>query len=158
VLTVNSENQLGQPVTVERDYTDILPALAAIVGFRENHQLRLSASRTLARPEYRELAPITYREVLGGEQVIGNAELERTLIENYDARWEWYPPGEVLSLGVFAKRFDGPSRSGTWPAPGPTPGPSRTPNPPRTRGRSGGSVGRRSRPPSSPSPSSRTPP
>jgi hypothetical protein len=120
VLQVNAQNQLGQPVTVDREYTDFLPALSAIVGFRENQQLRLAASRTLSRPEYRELAPITYREVLGGEQVIGNAELERTLIENFDARWEWYPsPGEVLSIGVFVKRFDGPveerylARSGT---------------------------------------------
>lgn len=119
-LTVNAENQLGQPSVVERDYTDLLPALSAVVTLTEGQQLRLAASRTLARPEYRELAPITYREVLGGEQVIGNAELERTLIENYDLRWEWYPgPGEVISLGFFAKRFDRPveerylARSGT---------------------------------------------
>ncbi len=119
-LTVNSQNQLGQTAVTERDYTDVLPSLSAIVGITGNHQLRLAASRTLARPEYRELAPITYREVLGGEQVIGNADLERTLIENYDARWEWYPgPGEVISLGVFAKRFENPieerylARSGT---------------------------------------------
>src|SRR5690606_5797761 len=33
----------------------------------------------------------------------------RTLVENYDARWELYPgSGEVLSLGVFAKRFRHP--------------------------------------------------
>ena len=119
-LTVNTQNQLGQASVVERDYTDILPAVTAIVGVTENQQLRLAASRTLARPEYRELAPITYREVLGGEQVIGNSELERTLITNLDARWEWYPsPGEVFSVGLFAKRFDQPieerylARSGT---------------------------------------------
>jgi TonB-dependent receptor len=119
-LTVDSENQLGQAQSTDLSYTDVLPALSAIVEVGENHQLRLAASRTLARPEYRELAPITYREVLGGEQVIGNSELERTLIQNFDVRWEWYPgPGEVLSLGLFAKRFDNPieerylARSGT---------------------------------------------
>ena len=119
-LTVNTQNQLGQASVVERDYTDLLPAVTAIVGVTENQQLRLAASRTLARPEYRELAAITYREVLGGEQVIGNSQLERTLITNLDARWEWYPsPGEVLSVGLFAKRFDQPieerylARSGT---------------------------------------------
>jgi outer membrane receptor protein involved in Fe transport len=134
-LTVNSENQLGQASVVERDYTDILPAVTAIVGLSENQQLRLAASRTLARPEYRELAPITYREVLGGEQVIGNSELERTLITNLDARWEWYPsPGEIFSVGVFASASTSPSRSGTWPGRAPTPGPSRTPPRPRTRG------------------------
>jgi len=39
----------------------------------------------------------------------GNPALRRTLIDNADARYEWYPnPGEVLSFGVFAKRFQDP--------------------------------------------------
>jgi outer membrane receptor for ferrienterochelin and colicin len=119
-LEVRSENQLGQPAFTERSYSDLLPALSATFGMTEAQQLRVSGSRTLARPEYRELAPITYREVLGGEQVIGNPELERTLIDNLDLRWEWYPnPGEVLSVALFTKRFDAPveqrylARSGT---------------------------------------------
>lgn len=119
-LDVHSENQLGQPARTERSYLDLLPALSAVVTLTEGQQLRLSASRTLARPEVRELAPITYREVLGGEQVVGNSELERSLIRNLDLRWEWYPaPGEVLSLAVFSKNFDRPveqrylARSGT---------------------------------------------
>lgn len=119
-LDVNAENQIGQPASTSRAYTDVLPAISAVYSLSGRQQLRFAASRTLARPEYRELAPITYREVLGGEQVIGNLDLERTLIENYDARWEWYlAPGDVLSVGVFAKRFDAPieqrylARSGT---------------------------------------------
>ena len=36
-------------------------------------------------------------------------DLERTRIDNLDLRWEFYPAsGEVLSFGVFAKRFDQP--------------------------------------------------
>jgi len=119
-LTVRSENQVGQASVVERDYLDVLPAVALNLDIASDHKLRMSATRTLARPEYRELAPITYREVLGGEQVIGNRELERTLIDNYDLRWEWYPGlSEVVSLGLFAKRFQNPieqrflARSGT---------------------------------------------
>lgn len=119
-LEVNSENNLGQRNTRDPSYTDVLPALALNVDLTDRQKLRFSAARTLARPEYRELAPVAYREVLGGEQVIGNADLERTLIDNLDARWEFYrSPAEVLSLGVFAKRFDGPieqrylGRSGT---------------------------------------------
>ncbi len=119
-LELDAENQLGRAFRVEQDYTDLLPSLSATVQLAGDHQLRLAATRTLARPEYREIAPITYRQVLGGEQVIGNAELGRTLITNLDARWEWYPrPGEVISIGVFAKRFTDPieqrflARSGT---------------------------------------------
>jgi outer membrane receptor protein involved in Fe transport len=74
-----------------------------------NQQLRLAASQTLSRPEYRELSSVCYFEILGGTTVCGNSTLERARILNLDARWEWYPTGgELLSVGVFAKRFDQP--------------------------------------------------
>jgi len=82
------------------------------------HVLRLSATQTLSRPEYRELSPVNYRDVLGGLTVFGNPALERALIQNYDARWEWYPrPSELVSLGAFAKRFDRPIATEIRPAP-----------------------------------------
>jgi len=109
VLQVDSENQLGQKSQSNKEYVDFLPAFSLTWTLRPEQQLRLSASQTLARPEYREIAPINYREVLGGEQVIGNRDLERTLIQNLDARWEWYPaPNEVISVGLFGKWFDRP--------------------------------------------------
>ena len=47
--------------------------------------------------------------ILGGEQFRGNPDLRRTLIQNADLRWEWYPrPREVLSVALFAKHFDRP--------------------------------------------------
>ena len=50
-----------------------------------------------------------YFEQVGLSTTIGNPDLERALIQNYDLRWEWFPgAGEVLSLGVFAKRFKNP--------------------------------------------------
>jgi outer membrane receptor protein involved in Fe transport len=55
------------------------------------------------------LVPIKSRDVLNGDDLEGNPGLEWTRIDNVDVRWEWYPAsGEVLSLGVFAKRFDKP--------------------------------------------------
>jgi outer membrane receptor protein involved in Fe transport len=79
------------------------------VKLSEYQNLRISASQTLARPEYRELVPIKSRDVLNGDDLEGNPDLERTRIQNADIRWELYPSGgEVLSLGVFAKRFDKP--------------------------------------------------
>ena len=119
-LEVNSQNNLGQDNQSLQDYTDVLPSLAVNVDLSDRQKLRFSVARTLARPEYRELAPIAYREVLGGEQVIGNQDLERTLIDNFDIRWEFYPTlTDVVSIGVFAKNFDSPieqrylGRSGT---------------------------------------------
>jgi TonB-dependent receptor len=100
---------LGHPVAVRKNWTDVLPSLALNYQMNGEQQLRLSASMTLARPEYRELAPITSRDVLNADDVLGNDQLQRTRIKNADARWEWYPSsGEIVSVGVFAKQFDNP--------------------------------------------------
>jgi hypothetical protein len=108
-VTVTSDPTFGEMDVANPVYTDVLPALAVNVELTDRQKLRLSASQTLARPEYRELSAIAYRDVIGEELVRGNGGLRRTLIQNYDARWEWYPAGdEIVSVGVFAKRFDGP--------------------------------------------------
>ncbi|MGH7675175.1 MAG: TonB-dependent receptor domain-containing protein [Gemmatimonadales bacterium] len=99
----------GAAEPVSRRYTDILPALGVNLSLGASQILRLSASQTLSRPEYRELADIYWRDVYGDLPVFGNANLRRALIQNYDVRWEWYPnPGEILSVGAFAKWFDDP--------------------------------------------------
>ena len=108
-IDVESETIDRGLVNSRLDNTDILPALSLTYQLSGDHVLRLSATRTLSRPEYRELSPITYFEVLGGQRVFGNENLKRALIQNVDARWEWYPrPGEAVSVAVFAKRFDDP--------------------------------------------------
>lgn len=119
-VALTAENMQAQRTRSTPTYTDVLPSAALNIRVTDRQTVRLSASRTLARPEYRELAAISYREVLGGEQVIGNPALRRTLIRNLDARWEWYPnPSEVVSLALFAKHFKDPieqrylGRSGT---------------------------------------------
>lgn len=91
------------------EFTDVLPSLAITWRAGDNANLRLSATQTLSRPEYRELSPILFREVIGGDNVRGNEGLERTLIQNFDLRYEFYPSrGEILSVALFAKRFDQP--------------------------------------------------
>jgi outer membrane receptor for ferrienterochelin and colicin len=119
-LEVNYQDVLGTEGIANHAYTDMLPAAAFNLDLTETQKLRLSASQTLARPEYREVAPICYRAGLGEEQRCGNPELRRTLIQNIDLRWELYPgPGEMLSVALFGKRFEDPiepryqGRSGT---------------------------------------------
>jgi hypothetical protein len=47
--------------------------------------------------------------MLGEREVFGDSSLARTLVQNFDARWEWYPAfDELLSIGVFGKRFQDP--------------------------------------------------
>jgi TonB-dependent receptor len=108
-VRVNAVSTLGSPVTTDKTWTDLLPSVALNVKVKEAQSLRLSVSRTLARPEYRELSPIASRDVIGGDNVEGDPNLERTRIVNADLRWEWYPnAGELFSVAVFGKRFDKP--------------------------------------------------
>ncbi len=108
-LEVDAYSTLGSPVLTHKLWNDVLPSLALNVALGGTQQLRLSASRTVARPEYRELSPITSRDVIGGENLRGDENLERTRVSNADLRWEMYPAaGEILSVALFAKRFDQP--------------------------------------------------
>ena len=108
-LDVNAFSTLGSPVLTTKVWNDLLPSLALNVKLNADQQLRLSGSRTLARPEYRELSPIKSRDVLNGDDTQGNENLSRTNITNGDVRWEWYPQsGEVVSVAFFAKKFELP--------------------------------------------------
>ena len=108
-VEVVAEPTLGAAVRSTPSFTDVLPSIAFNIALNERQSVRLSASQTLSRPEYRELAQVMYRDVIGAENVIGNPALVRTLVKNVDARWEFYPAsGEVVSIALFGKIFDNP--------------------------------------------------
>jgi TonB-dependent receptor len=109
-LVLHTQTAQGLPSDPAPKYFDVLPAVALTFRLTSSQNLRFSASQTLSRPEYREISTVAHEENgFEGLIVSGNARLKRALIQNYDARWEWYPtPSEVLSVGVFAKTFDQP--------------------------------------------------
>ncbi len=89
--------------------SDVLPSLSVIYNPVQNMNVRFSYGRTLARPSFREISPFQNYEFNGGDTYIGNPDLQRTLIDNIDLRWEWFTnPGEVLSVSLFAKQFINP--------------------------------------------------
>ena len=89
--------------------TDILPSANAIFKVTKEANVRLSATRTVARPQLRELAPFIFTEYLGARESLGNPLLDRTSIMNLDARFELFPRvSEVLAVSVFHKRFTKP--------------------------------------------------
>ncbi len=91
------------------DKTDILPSWNLIYKLNDKMNLRGSFSQTLARPNMRELAPFTAIDFNGGFRITGNPNLERTLVLNYDLRWEWYPtPGEMFAVSTYYKDFSNP--------------------------------------------------
>lgn len=93
----------------ELDDTDILPGLNVTYEATESMNLRLGLSRTLARPQFRELAPFQFTDYAGGFLTIGNPALERSRITNYDVRWEWFTDLDgLVAVSGFYKRFEDP--------------------------------------------------
>jgi outer membrane receptor protein involved in Fe transport len=75
----------------------------------DRQNVRLAGYRTVARPDPRELSPDGYTAVTGDCGNRGNPDVERTRIDNYDVRWEFYPDaGEMISISGFYKDFDRP--------------------------------------------------
>lgn len=104
-----SQSITGEPVDVKSYYRDYLPSLNLTYLLSQNLNIRLGYSKTLARPEFREAAPFTYFDFLANELVQGNTELKRTLIDNYDLRFELFPgAGELIAASFFYKHFDNP--------------------------------------------------
>jgi TonB-dependent receptor len=88
---------------------DVLPSVSFIFSPTDKQNIRLVGTRTLARPEFRELAPFSFTDFVGGTEVIGNPRLAQTKIWNADLRWEWFPSGsEVIAASLFYKFLDEP--------------------------------------------------
>ncbi|MBX3465787.1 MAG: TonB-dependent receptor [Planctomycetes bacterium] len=91
------------------DTTDWLPAVSLVWRFTETMQARAAYSRTLARPDFRELSSAPFDQVIGAGVFIGNPGLDRTRIDNLDLRWEWYlSADEAVSIGLFYKDLTAP--------------------------------------------------
>jgi len=91
------------------DETSILPSLGLVYEVAPGMNLRVSWSRTIARPTLRELAPVATEEFIFGDEFLGNPALSLSRITNYDIRWEWFrKPGEVLALSGFYKQLEDP--------------------------------------------------
>jgi TonB-dependent receptor len=88
---------------------DFLPSVNLTYKSGEKTQWRVAYSRTLARPTFRELAPFASFDFTTRYTKIGNPDLERTLVNNVDFRFEMFPRlGELLSFSAFYKAFSNP--------------------------------------------------
>ncbi|WP_400193335.1 TonB-dependent receptor domain-containing protein [Hymenobacter sp. B81] len=83
-----------------------LPSLNATYNFSLRSLLRLGASMTVNRPEFREIADLSYFDFSNNAIISGNRNLRTATIYNTDLRYEYYPTkSEMLSVGVFYKQF-----------------------------------------------------
>ena len=105
IFNVNTADFSGQKVNVDRTYLDFLPSIN-VSKTVDRIKKRFSISKTLARPEFREVANFAYYDFVRNAQLLGNSKLEKSDVYNIDLKWEYYPKtGETISVGVFGKQF-----------------------------------------------------
>lgn len=93
--------------SLERD--NWLPSTNLIWAATEAINVRLSVSKTIARPDFRELSPFSLSDFFKGGETRGNPALRITKILNYDLRWEWFTAeSEVVAASLFYKDFVDP--------------------------------------------------
>jgi outer membrane receptor for ferrienterochelin and colicin len=91
------------------DADDLLPALSLVHTLTPNQNLRFGYGRTIAKPSFKELSPVVIEDSFTGDRFQGNPDLERTVIDNLDLRWEWFIDGrELLAVSAFYKDMDQP--------------------------------------------------
>jgi outer membrane receptor for ferrienterochelin and colicin len=98
-----------QVITARLDETNLFPSVNMVWALTPASNLRVGFSQTANRPEFRELAPFEFTDVVGGRSSVGNPDLQQALIQNFDVRYEIFPRAEeVLAVSFFYKNFDSP--------------------------------------------------
>ena len=93
--------------SLARDYW--LPTATITWNFMEDMQLRAHASKTIARPQFRELAPQIYQDFESDREFTGNPFLTDSKLTNAEMRYEYYfGRGERLTAAGFYKKIDNP--------------------------------------------------
>jgi outer membrane receptor protein involved in Fe transport len=106
---VNTLGRVSEVVSARLKNNDILPSFNITYTLNEKTNIRASFSQTVSRPELREISPYGYYDFINNIIISGNPDLERSLIQNYDLRYEVFPQaGEIVSVSLFYKNFEQP--------------------------------------------------
>lgn len=109
VTTIDPLVPAGVPQIASLVNRDPLPAVNLIYAITPSQNLRFGYGRTVNRPDFRELSPFEFTNVVGGFSTVGNPDLQRATIQNYDVRWEWFMRGnQVVAVSYFRKDFTDP--------------------------------------------------
>ncbi|MCB2195307.1 MAG: TonB-dependent receptor [Bacteroidetes bacterium] len=109
------------------DDFDIFPAVNLVYSLSDEQNIRVSYSKTIARPSLKELSyaqifdPVSGVTFIGGladdkgYDIEGNyvvfwdGDLKSSSVHNFDLRWEWFHErGQMISLSGFYKQFLNP--------------------------------------------------
>lgn len=99
------------------DAFDLFPSVNVIYSLTHDQNLRISYSKSIARPSFKELSfaqildPVSNRIFNGSLFTYPgwNGQLTETRIDNLDLRWELFMEGgQIISASAFYKNFDNP--------------------------------------------------
>ncbi|PKP98322.1 MAG: TonB-dependent receptor [Alphaproteobacteria bacterium HGW-Alphaproteobacteria-13] len=86
-----------------------LPAVTLTWEVAPDMQLRLNGSKTIARPQFRELVEQIYQDPESNRLFRGNRSLTDSALWNAEARYEWYfARDQRLTAAAFYKSIDKP--------------------------------------------------
>lgn len=86
-----------------------LPAITLTWEVAPDMQLRVNGSRTIARPQFRELIAQVYFDPDSNRQFRGNPSLQDSKLWNAEVRYEWYfDRGQRFTAAGFYKSIDNP--------------------------------------------------
>ncbi|MCK0130426.1 TonB-dependent receptor [Flavobacteriaceae bacterium F08102] len=101
-------NYVGRTGSLYSAYDNFSPALNIRYAATEKANLRVSFSKTITLPEFKEIAPFEYNDPTG-RVTSGNVDLIASTNYNLDLKYEYFPSNrQVLSLGVFYKNIQDP--------------------------------------------------
>jgi len=104
-----SKSNSNQNIVVNNSQLDFLPSVNLIFSVNKKQNIRLSASKTVNRPEFRELAPFIFFDNDTRQNTSGLTDLKIANINNYDLRYEIFPgKSQLFSFTVFYKDFKNP--------------------------------------------------
>ncbi|MGB0186146.1 MAG: TonB-dependent receptor domain-containing protein [Flavobacteriaceae bacterium] len=106
------QNQAGTEIFKDEtiiDKLDFFPSANLIYGLNDNTNLRLSYSRTTARPSFKEASKSQIFDPITNRLFIGNIDLDPSYINNFDVRAEFFGENsEMIALSGFYKDFTDP--------------------------------------------------
>jgi hypothetical protein len=110
---------VGSNLPVHSFVRDFLPSSSIIYSVDKKQNIRLCYSKTLNRPEFRELCPGKFYDFATKFVTNGDTKLKRSLIDNLDLRYEAYPgKNQFFTFSLFYKYFANPIEQATAPEKG----------------------------------------
>ena len=97
----------GSQVTVDRDYSDVLPSFNVAANVTKDFIVRLAAAKVMTRPQLNNLSPGGTVATTGTPSITsGNPLLKPFRAKTFDTSFEWYfGKNAFMGLGLFQKNI-----------------------------------------------------